>query len=63
MIQPTGVQQVAVTNPQPVSVVVQNTFTITEAASAQATASAVAAQSGAAAKAAVEASFAGADGI
>ena len=63
MIQPTGVQQVDVTNPQPVSVEVHNTFTITEAASAQATASAVAAQTGAAAKSAVEASFAGGGGM
>ncbi len=59
MMQPTGVQQVAVTNQQPVAVNVNNSFVINEAANAQATAAAVAAQSGAAAKAAVESSFAG----
>lgn len=63
MIQPMGVQQVAVTNPQPVSVNVNNSFVINEAASAQATATAVAVQSGAAAKTAVESSFGGGGGF
>ncbi len=59
MTQPTGVQQVAVTNQQPVAVNVHNSFVINEAANAQATAAAAAAQIGAASKAAVEASFGG----
>lgn len=63
MTQPNGVQQVAVTNPQPVSVNVSNTFNITGVTSPEGAADAAASRMGQAAKAAVESSFSGGGGF
>ncbi|MGX5723377.1 hypothetical protein ACWKW5_25345, partial [Shinella zoogloeoides] len=63
MNQPSGVQQVAVTNPQPVSVNVSNTFNITGVTSPESAADAAASRVGQAAKAAVESSFSGGGGF
>jgi TP901 family phage tail tape measure protein len=64
MIQPSGVQQVAVTNQQPApDVKVTNVFNISGAASPQAVADEAAAKVGAASKAAVEQSFGGGGGF
>ncbi len=63
MTQPSGVQQVAVTNPQPVSVNVSNTFNITGVTSPESAADAAASRVGQAAKAAVESSFSGGGGF
>lgn len=63
MTQPNGVQQVAVTNAQPVSVNVNNTFNITGVNSPESAADAAAARVGQAAKAAVESSFSGGGGF
>ncbi len=63
MTQPSGVQQVAVTNPQPVSVNVSNVFNITGVTSPESAADAAASRVGQAAKAAVESSFSGGGGF
>lgn len=63
MTQPSGVQQVAVTNPQPVSVNVSNVFNITGVTSPESAADAAASRMGQAAKAAVESSFSGGGGF
>ncbi|WP_313194505.1 phage tail tape measure protein [Shinella zoogloeoides] len=63
MNQPSGVQQVAVTNPQPVSVNVSNTFNITGVTSPESAADAAASRVGQAAKSAVESSFSGGGGF
>ncbi len=59
MTQPSGVQQVAVTNPQPVSVNVSNTFNITGVSSPEGAADAAASRLGQAIKSAVGASWGG----
>lgn len=61
--QPSGVQQVQVTNPQPVSVNVSNTFNITGVTSPESAADAAASRVGQAAKSAVESSFSGGGGF
>jgi len=63
MNQPSGVQQVAVTNPQPVSLNVSNTFNITGVTSPESAADAAASRVGQAAKSAVESSFSGGGGF
>ena len=63
MNQPSGVQQVAMTNPQPVSVNVSNTFNITGVTSPESAADAAASRVGQAAKSAVESSFSGGGGF
>lgn len=63
MLQPSGVQQVAVTNPQPVTVSVHAPITITGVSNPEAAGSAAASELGAKTKAAVESSFGGGGGF